>query len=167
MFSDGRLMDLQTRVEILAANVLLFINELTVLDRIDRLETLLDLLWEARDQSAATSLASLTVMIDPQLFGALWKRRGELVERFGFPNDDALIVAIAVYRLSGRHGQVLGTSKAWAIFRILASPGATRGSLCRIFQVIGSDADSVHHGILLDLLKKDTPTSGDTNSRSE
>ena len=161
-FRGGRPMDLQTKVEMLSSNLLLFMNELTMLDRLERLDGLIQLLWQSSEQSSTTSLASVSLLADSQLCGALWRGCYELIEQHGFPNDDALITAIALYQFGGRTGLASGRHGAWAIFRILAaSTNAVRGSLCRIFQVVGSDADSFHQGILLDLLNKDPPNAGE------
>ena len=81
-----------------------------------------------------------------------------LIDERGFPNDDALIAAIAIYVSCGRGAPAIGRTASWSIFRILmASTSVVRGCLCRIFKVIGSDPDSFHRGIVLDLLTKRPP----------
>jgi hypothetical protein len=157
-YKDGRPMDFQTRVEILVSNLLLFLNELSTLDRLDRIERVLELLWMANEESPATGLASLAAMTDPYLAGALWNKCRDLIERRGFPNNDALLAAVAIYHASGRRVPVTGRNSAWPVFRILVAPSnVIKGSLCRLFQVVGPDANSIHQALLLDLLKKNPP----------
>jgi hypothetical protein len=46
-FKNGEELDVQTRVEILAAQIFLFREELSFTDRIERLNLMIDLLWTA------------------------------------------------------------------------------------------------------------------------
>jgi len=155
-FKPGSEMDLQTRVEILATQLLLFLEELTFSERVERLRAMLDLLWRAKETSPATALAGVTVLIDPGVASALWRHCIGLIETDGFPSDDALIAAFALHQAAREPLPSHQTNKAWALLQLLvASTSSTRGSLCRLFQVFGPDANSIHQGLLLDLLKKD------------
>lgn len=154
-FKDGSDIDAQTKIEILATQVLLFLGELTFAERVERLTSMLDLLWSVGETSSTTALAGIAVTVDAGIAPALWQHCAMLIEKKGFANDDALICAFALYEIGHEKIPPDHSNKAWALLQLLiASPTTTRGALCRIFQVFGPDANSFHQGLLLDLLKK-------------
>ncbi len=161
-FKDGTELDIQTKIEILVVQILLFSEELSFVERIERLEVLVELLWSTAATSPATALAALAVMVDFEALPGLWKHCETLIENSGFPNDDALIVAFAIHHF-GRITQPHHVdNKEWALLQLLIAPThAARGPLCRVFQIFGWDADSAHKGLLLDLLRKPIATSND------
>jgi hypothetical protein len=161
-FSDGAPFDLQTRIEILAAHVLLFLQELTFVDRIDRLTAMVDLLWSSSVATQPTMLAALTTLAEPKAAEILWEHCCKIIEEKGIPNDDALIVAFALHTLSNRDLPSSQSHPDWTLFRMLIIPiEYTRGCLCRVFQVFGWDADTFHQGLLLDLLTKESVEPND------
>ncbi len=157
---DARL-DSQTRIEILACQILLFLEELTYLDRVERLEAMLDLLWSCGETSPSTSLAGLSILVDPELADAIWSKCHALIEARGFPNDDCLIVAFEVHSRV-RVALPRESNREWGLLQILVAPLDTpRGALAKIFQVFGWDGNSIHRGLLLDLLTKDRYSATD------
>ena len=102
VFKTGAPIDFQTKNEILSSHLLLFYRELTFLDRVTRLKALLDLLWREYDAGAATALAALTALVEPDAARLLWQKCCALIEQDGVPNNDALIAAFCLYHLSGQ-----------------------------------------------------------------
>ena len=157
-------MDLQTRIEILATQILLFLEELTFSERVERLCVMLDLLWSAKENTPATTLAGLVSMVNAGVAQPLWEHCCERVQENGFPNDDALIAAFSLHQVAQGSLPSRPTNKAWALLQLLIAPASsTKGALCRIFQVFGRDANSIHQGLLLDLLKKETVSATDVH----
>ena len=132
------------------------------MDRLERISELLKLLWCTDQASPATAIAAITTLLDPSLCYSLWKRCGGYIETKGFPNDDALAVATCLYLGSQDKAAPQRTNNEWALLQLVLSPESTvKGVLSRIFQVFGWDDDSVHRGLLLDLLETRHPNANE------
>jgi hypothetical protein len=146
-------LDIETRIEILASQCLLFWPTLSFDDRVDRLEVLLDLIWAQSQVSPHTSLAAICMLLDNSASTAAWAKCAELIEAHGFPNDDALICAYAAFRDGISEIPPGASRRSWALLRALVQPRDTlAGALGRLFSAIGWDEGSIHRGLLLDLL---------------
>ncbi|MGJ4927911.1 hypothetical protein ACQR1I_21905 [Bradyrhizobium sp. HKCCYLS2038] len=166
-FRNGSPMDVQTRIEIIVAQTFLFWEELSFMDRIERLNRIVDLLWECSEVNNATSLAALCLQLDSSTVSTVWQHIVTKVEKGGFPNDDALLAAVMIDASRGTNQINQQDHKSWSLFQVLRrSSTRLRESLSRIFQVFGWSELSIHGGVLIDLLKTAPPVTERELSRT-
>lgn len=164
LFKNGAPMDLQTRIEILVAQIFLFWDELSFMDRVERLSLAVNLLWESTDATNATALAAISLQIDSSNASTIWPHLAKKVEELGFPNDDALLAALMIDGSQTLVQVEQQTHKSWSLFQVLKrSSPQLQESLSRIFHVLGWSELSIHGGVLLDLLKASPLTEKELN----
>jgi hypothetical protein len=150
---SGLSLSIQTRIEILCCSILLFLDDLSYRERLERFEVLLDLVWGAETASPATEIACLTLLLaEGTLAEDLARHMQELVETHEFRNDDAFLVASSLTWETGGRMVPKGRQNnvGWSLLRMVTSSrSGMRGTLSRIFQVIGWDEHSFHSGWLV------------------
>lgn len=151
---DSAKIDVETALEILATQLLLFQDGLSLADRHDRVHVLLELLWSHHEATISTALAGMTMLLDQSLVGAAWERCIELIERQGFPNLDALLVALALFHMAGdRASRPLRLGTPWEIFDLCRrSSQQDREALAMLLRVFGWSENSMHRSTLFDRL---------------
>lgn len=155
-FKGGEPFDLQTRIEILCTQILLFLDELPVVERIDRFHTLIDLLWLAPTPSAATALAAMTALCDDSLMPELWRYCHAKIDSQGLPNDDALLCALGLIKAADERPPAVRAHADWTYLRaLLTGIDPVRDALRFSFGLFGWDEGSFHQkSHLMRLLKE-------------
>jgi hypothetical protein len=146
--------DVETALEILSSQLLLFQDGLSSSDRAERLELMLELLWSHPEATITTALAGMTMLIDQSLVSATWERCIELIERRGFPNLDALLTALALFHMAGKDAsRPLRLGTPWEIFDLCRrSSHEDRDALAMVLRVFGWSQNSMHRSTLVDRL---------------
>lgn len=151
---DSAKIDVETALEILATQLLLFQDGLSLADRTDRLDMLLQLLWSHDEATISTALAGMTMLLDQSLVCVAWERCIDLIEARGFPNLDTLLVALALFHMAGKQAtRPLRLGKPWEIFDLCRrSSNQDREALAMLLRVFGWSENSMHRSTLLDRL---------------
>jgi hypothetical protein len=153
--------DLQTSIEILSTQLLLFPDDLSAPDRIERLELILDLIWRSESATISTALAGMVSLIDNLLVDEIWKYCVILIDAHGFPHEDCILVALVLYRSSSlQNHPPLKSGTAWEIFDLCRrSSGDGRQALAMVLRVFGWSPQSIHRTALPDSLEKSSSDS--------
>ena len=143
--------DAQTGLEILATQLLLCQDDLVPVDRIDRLHLLLDLIWRSDEATISSALAGLVTLVNPELIDNLWDHVIQLIDAEGFPHEDAILVALGLFHMTGRtEPPALKQGSAWEVFDLCRqSSSELRQALAMILRAFGFSINSVHRSTLL------------------
>lgn len=161
--SEPTRLDVETALEILATQLLLFQDALSAADRAERLELLLELLWSQPEATISTGLAGMTTLVDQSLVEEIWRACMGLIERKGFPNEDTILVALALYQMAGVAAPPpLRLGSPWEIFDLCRrSSNEARHALAMVLRVFGWSPNSVHRTTLPDRLTNPTASDSD------
>jgi hypothetical protein len=155
--------DPETALEILATQLLLFQDSLSAADRAERLDLLLELLWTQPEASISTALAGMITLVDGTLVEEVWKSCMELIESKGFPNEDTILVSLALHHMAGVVApSPLRLGSPWEIFDLCRrSSTKARDALAMVLRVFGWSPHSVHRTTLPDRLTDRSLSSSD------
>lgn len=153
-WSDSDEADSETAFELLSTQILLTGGTLSKSELLDRLRLILELLWATSEVSISSALASMVMIQDQDLVDELWVLCTELVENEGFPNEDALLVALALYNLA-EDPDSSGPRKGspWDLFELCRLPSNEgKQAIIMVLRVFGWSPNSVHRASLVDRL---------------
>ena len=141
-------------LEILSAEILLFIDELSYWDKVDIFASLLTYLWQNTEDEDVTALAGLCItLIDDDILLELWpKYKHECIQVSQVQTVDAWIVTD--YLRKRYNGLPIGaqdecsdqpTSEERYNYSLMFSDGTFRYNISRIFDIIGVSHRAIHN----------------------
>lgn len=144
----------QVGIEILSAQLLLFVDELDYWGKLDRLRELLCLLWQCDDDSDATALAGLCLMLtDDDLVPDLWPWfKTEIMRRKKVPILDGRIAADFLrHRYNGLtdikpdHLSSDPTEEERYNYLVMFPDSSFRQNIAHVFDIIGAAPRDIHN----------------------
>jgi hypothetical protein len=160
--AEDKVSYLQAAIEILSAQLILFFDELSYWQKLERYWLLLQTLWTWFPEGRATSLVGLCfALITHEMARELWRRcQSGIFHNEVFRNTDAVLVCRIVYaraqptpKIDYAASQHL-TETARQNYTLLSNAETYRATIVRIFSVIGFRTSQSHESVLLRRLDK-------------